>query len=170
MAKPAPSASGFDAATTPPIVVGIGCRRGVAVDEIIALVEDAFATANQSVSLLVAIASLDRKAAEPGLVAAAAYFRIPLRTFTAIELAVSEASVSTKIQTLVGTPSVAEAAALRAGSLLTPKLKSAHATCALALTGPDFDLASFGQAAPGNTPASTASMAASRSLTSNAGP
>ena len=170
MAKPAPSASGFDAAAKPSVVAGIGCRRGVAAAEIITLVEDAFAAASQSVSLLVTIASLDRKAVEPGLLAAAAYFGVPLRTFTASELAVSDASVSPKVQTLVGTSSVAEAAALRAGALLTPKLKSAHATCALAVTGPHFDLASFGQPIAGNTPASTASIAASRSLTSNAGP
>ena len=170
MAKPAPSASGFDASVVPLIVAGIGCRRGVTSAEIIALVEHAFGAANQSPSLLVALASLDRKAAEPGLLAAAAYFGVPLKTFSASELAVSEASASAKIQALVGISSVAEAAALRAGTLLAPKLKSAHATCALALAGPHFNLASFGQAAPGDMPASTASMAASRSLTSNAGP
>jgi cobalt-precorrin 5A hydrolase/precorrin-3B C17-methyltransferase len=170
MAKPAPSVSGFDAAATPSIVAGIGCRRGVASAEIIGLVEHAFAAVGQSPSLLAAIASLDRKADEPGLLAAAAYFGVPLRTFIAGELSVSETGVSPKVQALVGTSSVAEAAALRAGTLLAPKLKSAHATCALALAGPHFDLASFGQAAPGNMPASTASIAASRSLTSNAGP
>ena len=170
MAKPAPSVPGFGTAATPSIVAGIGCRGGVASAEIIALIERAFAAANQSASVLVALASLDRKAAEPGLLAAAAYFGVPLRTFIASELAVSEARVSPQVQALVGTSSVAEAAALRAGSLLTSKLKSAHATCALALAGPHFDLASFGQAAPGNAPVSTASMAASRSLTSNAGP
>ncbi|MDB5535387.1 MAG: cobalamin biosynthesis protein CbiG / cobalt-precorrin-3b C17-methyltransferase [Devosia sp.] len=170
MAKPAPSASPFGAATTRAIVAGIGCRRGAAAAEIIALIEAAFAAAGQSPSLLIALASLDRKSVEPGLLAAAAYFGVPLKTFSAGALTASCASVSTKIQALVGASSVAEAAALRAGTLLTPKLKSAHATCALAATGPDFDLASFGQTAPGNTPASTASMAASRSLTSNAGP
>lgn len=170
MAKPAPSASPFDAAAKRSFVAGIGCRRGVAAAEIIALVEDAFAAANQSASALVAIASLDRKAGEPGLLAAAAYFGVPIKTFTATELTASGASVSSKIEALVGASSVAEAAALRAGTLVMPKLKSARATCALALAGPGFDLASFGQSVPGITPASTASIAASRSLTSNAGP
>jgi cobalamin biosynthesis protein CbiG len=170
MAKSAPSASPFDAAAKRSIVAGIGCRRGVAGTEIVALVEAAFAAAGQSASLLIAIASLDRKAAEPGLLAAVAYFGVPLRTFDVGALTAPGASVSNKIHALVGTSSVAEAAALRAGPLLTPKLKSAHATCALAFTGPDFDLARFGQGVPGNAPASTATIAASRSLTSNAGP
>lgn len=169
MAKSAPSASGFDAATLS-IVAGVGCRRGVVAAEIITLVEDALAAASQSASSLVAIASLDRKADEPGLLAAAAHFGVPFRTFSAAELTASGAPASAKIQTLIGTSSVAEAAALGAGSLLAPKLKSAMATCALAVTGSHFDLASFGQAVPDTTAASTASIAASRSLTSNAGP
>ncbi|MET3900530.1 cobalamin biosynthesis protein CbiG [Devosia sp. UYZn731] len=170
MAKPAPSASPFDVAANHSIVAGIGCRRGVTAAEIITLVEHALATANRSPSTLIAIASLDRKAAEPGLLAAAAYFGIPLRTFNAAQLTASGIVASSKIHALVGTSSVAEAAACRAGALISSKLKSASATCALSATGPDFDLSSFGQAGPGNAPASTASIAASRSLTSIAGP
>jgi cobalamin biosynthesis protein CbiG len=170
MAKPDPSASGFDAAPMRAIIAGIGCRRGVAAAEIIALIESACAAAGQTSSMLVAIASLDRKGDERGLLEAATCLGVPLRTFSAAELEEAGASGSSRVEALVGTSSVAEAAALRAGALLAPKLKSAHATCALAMAGADFDLAGFGQAVGGSAPASTASMAASRSLTSNAGP
>ncbi len=166
MAKPAPSASVLDVPAVTSIVAGIGCRRGADAAEIIALLEHALAAANCSASTLAALASLDRKADEPGLLAAAAYFGVPLRTFATSELSAPEATVSAKVHALVGTSSVAEAAARRAGPLIAPKLKSARVTCALAATGPDFDLDTFGQAAP----ASTASIAASRSPTSNAGP
>jgi cobalt-precorrin 5A hydrolase/precorrin-3B C17-methyltransferase len=170
MAKPVPPAPVIDAPAVPSIVAGIGCRRGADADEIIALLEHALAAADCSASALVALASLDRKADEPGLLAAAAYFCVPLRTFAPGELNTTGTMVSATVRALVGTSSVAEAAARRAGPLIAPRLKSARVTCALAATGPDFRLGAFGQAVPGMAPASTASIAASRSLTSNAGP
>ena len=169
MAKPVRSASSFDAAASPSIVAGIGCRRGADAAEIIALVEGALLAAGRPSSALVALASLDRKADEPGLVAAAMYFGVRVRTFTADEL-VNAVAGSPVVHALVATPSVAEAAAIKAGPLILRKIKSAHVTCALAATDANFDPSRFGQAVPGTAPASTATIAASRSLTSNAGP
>jgi len=169
MAQSDLSSSRRDAADKPMIVAGIGCRHGTDAAEIIALIEKALATTGRTAAALLALASLDRKAGEPGLLAAAAYFGIPFRTFSADELAGSAAG-SARVYALVGTSSVAEAAAARAGRLILSKLKSSRVTCALAMTEGDFELANFGQGFAANVPASTASIAASRSLTSNAGP
>ena len=170
MAKSAPLGSGLEVPQSPAIVAGVGCRRGTGADEIVALVEAALAAAGASPQALVAIGTLDRKAAEPGLLAAAARLGVPLRTFSADQLAASGDQASSKIQALVGVLSVAEATALRAGPLLLSKLKSARATCALSVARPDFDLALFGQAMLGGAPVSMATIASSRLLTSSAGP
>lgn len=145
------------------IVAGIGCRRDTSAAEIVGLIAAALEAAGRHASALVAIATLDRKAAEPGLLAAADQFSIPLRTFAPAQLALAPTAAAPAIEALVGVRSVAEAAARLAGPLILAKQKSAHATCALAVIGPQFDLASFGQP-------SIAATAASRSLTSNAGP
>jgi cobalamin biosynthesis protein CbiG len=145
------------------IVAGIGCRRGTSAAEIVGLVEAALDTAGLQASDLLAIATLDRKAAEPGLLTAAGQFGIPVRIFAAAQLAVVPTPTAPAVEALVGVHSIAEAAAQLAGRIILAKQKSTHATCALAAVGPEFDLASFGQP-------STAATAASRSLTSNAGP
>ena len=63
-------------------------------------------------------------------------FRVPLRTFAADVLATVEVPTpSAVVNGHVGTPSVAEAAALLAsggGALIVPKRRSPHATCAVA--------------------------------------
>lgn len=151
------------------IVAGIGCRKGADAAEIIALIEGALIAANHTPSTLLAIASLDRKAAEPGLLQAAASLGVPLRLFTPGQLAQLGAG-SARVEALVGTPSVAVAAASLAGSLLSARRQSSSVTCALAAVGPDFDLMTFGQPAADAVPASTAATAESRVLTANAGP
>ena len=145
------------------IVAGIGCRRDTSAEEIVGLIHAALDAAGLDASDLLAIATLDSKAAEPGLLAAARQFGIPVRTFAPAQLAVAPIPATPAIEALVGVGSVAEAAARLAGPLILAKQKSAQATCALAAVAPDFDLASFGQP-------SIAATAASRSLTSRAGP
>jgi cobalamin biosynthesis protein CbiG len=68
------------------------------------------------------------------MLAAAAHFGVPLRTFTAADLAaVDVPTPSAVVARHVGTPSVAEAAALLSGArLLVPTTRSEHATCAVA--------------------------------------
>ncbi|WP_375449793.1 cobalamin biosynthesis protein [uncultured Devosia sp.] len=163
MAEPAVASALFDVQI--PVIAGVGCRRGAGAGEIIALLHEAMADAGPAYRLL-AIATLDRKAGEPGLIAAADYFGVPLRALPADQLAGPEPAGSAKVLRLIGVPSVAEATARQAGPLILPKFKSAHATCALAALAPQFDLATFGQPAP----VSTAAIAPSRSLTSTAGP
>ncbi|GAA1424301.1 precorrin-3B C(17)-methyltransferase [Streptomyces thermospinosisporus] len=117
----------------PSLVVGVGASRGVPVEEVLALVGDALREAGVSPASLGELATVDAKAEEPGIVAAARHFGVPLVTYPAEELArVEVPNPSAAPLAAVGTPSVAEASALaRGGELLVPKRKSAMATCAV---------------------------------------
>ncbi|MER6071340.1 precorrin-3B C(17)-methyltransferase [Streptomyces sp. NPDC001817] len=117
----------------PSLVVGVGASRGAPVEEVLGLVEAALREAGLSHRSVAELATVDAKAEEPGLVAAAGRLGVPLVTYSAEELAAVEVpNPSHAPLAAVGTPSVAEAAALlRGGELLVPKRKSAMATCAV---------------------------------------
>ncbi|NJP49402.1 precorrin-3B C(17)-methyltransferase [Streptomyces sp. SBST2-5] len=117
----------------PSLVVGVGASRGVPAEEVLALVGEALREAGVSAASLGELATVDAKAGEPGIVAAARHFGVPLVTYPAEELArVEVPNPSDAPLAAVGTPSVAEASALaRGGELLVPKRKSAMATCAV---------------------------------------
>ncbi|MFE1340969.1 precorrin-3B C(17)-methyltransferase [Streptomyces sp. NPDC058733] len=124
----------------PTLVVGVGASKGAPVDEVLTLVEGALAEAGLCVRSLAELATVDAKAGEPGIVEAAERLGVPLVTYPAEELAAVEVpNPSDAPLAAVGTPSVAEAAALaRGGELLVPKRKSeradgspAMATCAV---------------------------------------
>ncbi|MFI9599134.1 precorrin-3B C(17)-methyltransferase [Streptomyces sp. NPDC052043] len=124
----------------PTLVVGVGASRGAPVEEVLGLVEGALRDAGLSPASLAELATVDAKAEEPGLVEAARRLGVPLVTHSAEELAaVDVPNPSRAPLAAVGTPSVAEAAALvRGGELLVPKRKSeradgapAMATCAV---------------------------------------
>ncbi|MFI1913019.1 cobalamin biosynthesis protein [Nocardia sp. NPDC020380] len=94
----------------PQLAVGVGARPGVAADVIVAAVREALADA-----AIHCLATVDRRAAEPGPAAAAALLGVPLRVFSPGELAaVPVPTPSPRTATAVGTASVAEAAALLA--------------------------------------------------------
>ncbi|MFJ1839117.1 Rv2231c family pyridoxal phosphate-dependent protein CobC [Streptomyces sp. NPDC088175] len=119
-----------DSAAVPPpasLAVGVGASRGAPVDEILGLIRDTLHGAGLSPSSVAELVTVDTKADEPGIVAAAAALGVPLRTYPAGELARIEVpGPSGAPLAAVGTPSVAEAAALAAGGeLLVPKRKSA---------------------------------------------
>ncbi|MEU3982635.1 precorrin-3B C(17)-methyltransferase [Streptomyces sp. NPDC026672] len=121
----------------PSLVVGVGASKGVPVDEVLGLVGEALREAGLSVRSVARLATVDAKAAEPGVVGAAERLGVPLVTYSAEELAAVEVpNPSAAPLAAVGTPSVAEAAALvGGGELLVPKRKSAGrpamATCAV---------------------------------------
>ncbi|WP_406328960.1 precorrin-3B C(17)-methyltransferase [Streptomyces sp. NBC_00203] len=124
----------------PSLVVGVGASKGAPVDEILGLVEGTLRDAGLSVKSVAELATVDAKADEPGIVGAAEHLGVPVVTYTAEELATVEVpNPSDAPLAAVGTPSVAEAAALvRGGELLVPKRKSeradglpAMATCAV---------------------------------------
>ncbi|MFF3983056.1 precorrin-3B C(17)-methyltransferase [Streptomyces sp. NPDC001797] len=124
----------------PSLVVGVGASQGAPADEVLGLVGTALRDAGLSPRSIAELATVDAKSGEPGLVEAAARLGVPLVTYSAEELAaVQVPNPSDAPLAAVGTPSVAEAAALaRGGELLVPKRKSqredgrpAMATCAV---------------------------------------
>ncbi|WP_344328056.1 precorrin-3B C(17)-methyltransferase [Streptomyces macrosporus] len=139
----------------PTLSVGVGASRGAPADEIVGLVERALADAGLSARCVAELATVEAKADEPGIVEAARRLGVPVRTHPAEELAaVPVPHPSDAPLAAVGTPSVAEAAALLAcgegAELLVPKRKSepegraAMATCAVARRRPRGRLAIVG--------------------------
>ncbi|MFF8588243.1 precorrin-3B C(17)-methyltransferase [Streptomyces althioticus] len=121
----------------PTLVVGVGASKGAPVEEVLGLLEDVLREAGLSRACVAELATVDAKSDEPGLVEAARRLGVPLVTHPAEALArVVVPNPSDAPLAAVGTPSVAEAAALvGGGELLVPKRKSAGspamATCAV---------------------------------------
>lgn len=129
------------------LVAGVGCARLTPADQIIAHIEQTFAQAGLSPGSLAALASIDLKADEPGLRAAAAHFGVPLRLFTPDELALETVpNPSAVVAAETGTPSVAEASALKAGPLLVEKRKAPRVTCAIGRSPQPIDPVTLGRA------------------------
>jgi len=131
------------------LVAGVGCSRGAAADEVIGLVEASLSEAGLSPLSLAVLATVEIKADEPGLHAAAAHFGVPLRLFSVAELAAEGDRLpnpSTAVEAEIGIPGVAEAAALKAGELVVTKRKSANATCAIGRAQTPVDAEEFGRA------------------------
>lgn len=138
----------------PSLVVGVGASKGAGVDEVYGLVRDALRAAGLSPLSVAELATVDAKADEPGIVGAADRLGVPVRTYPAGALAaIAVPNPSDAPLAAVGTPSVAEAAALaagRGGELLVPKRKSspegrpAMATCAVVRRAPRGRLAVVG--------------------------
>ena len=105
--------------------VGIGCQRGVSKLAIQRAIESVFTEYNLDLATVAGLATVDRKANEPGLVEychASGWF---LKIYSPERLnSVAVNHSSPRVASLVGTVSVAEAAALCAAQtniLLVPK-------------------------------------------------
>ncbi|MEU4357929.1 Rv2231c family pyridoxal phosphate-dependent protein CobC [Streptomyces virginiae] len=129
------------------LVVGVGGRAGVSVEEVCALVEETLRGAGLAAEAVTALATLDSKVGEAGIAGAAERFGVPVLGYPADRLAdVAVPHPSEAARAATGTPSVAEAAALVAGGeLLVPKRRSLSATCAVA-TAQAHDLRHHGDA------------------------
>jgi cobalt-precorrin 5A hydrolase len=125
------------------VVLGIGCDRGTSHATLAAAVARALREAAVPHDAVVAVASIDKKQDEAGLLALAREHDWPLRFFPASELArVVVPNPSETVRRHMGTPAVAEAAALLAAhgsadALLVEKLKhrdadGKHATVSIA--------------------------------------
>ncbi len=121
------------------IVAGIGCKRGAGAGDIEAAIRAALSNTGIAAGDLTAIATGSAKAAEAGIVAAAAKFGLSVVPIPDIELKTAGARVTTRsdrVLALTGVPSLAEAAALAAAGaasrLISPRLVVGAATCALA--------------------------------------
>lgn len=118
----------------PSLVVGIGASRGAGSDEIGALVDAALADAGLSPLAVHTAATVEAKADEQGLLAAVAHRGWRLTCLPAERLAATAVPTPSEVvRAAVGTPSVAEAAALHlGGELVVAKRRSATATVAVA--------------------------------------
>lgn len=132
------------------IVAGIGFATAADAQEVIELIDACLAEAGYAAGQLAAIATHTRKLGTAVPLRVAAHFGVPLRLLDDRDLAME---------------GLAEGAAAAAGPLRLRKRKSRYATCALADCGPGFVAAAFGQ-----SPISSAPMAASTLSTSSAGP
>ncbi|MBO0814995.1 MAG: precorrin-3B C(17)-methyltransferase [Actinobacteria bacterium] len=130
----------------PSLVAGVGASKGVTADEVLALLDEALAVGGLSRGSVAALATVDAKAAEEGIVAAARRRGWPLHSYPPGQLAaVAVPNPGEAALAAVGTPSVAEAAALASGNeLVVTKRKSAMATVALARIRPRGRLALVG--------------------------
>ena len=131
----------------PSLIVGVGTSRGAPAEQIGQLIDGTLAELGLSAGSVRYIATADVKADEPGLLAAAAGRGWPVVTFPAGRLAaVPVPNPSEVVRRAVGTPSVAEAAALiePGATLLAAKRASAHATVAVARGRPRGRLAVIG--------------------------
>ncbi|HEV7871541.1 MAG TPA: Rv2231c family pyridoxal phosphate-dependent protein CobC [Modestobacter sp.] len=128
------------------ITVGVGASTGATVAEVLAAVDAVLPAADGPVRL----ATLDARAAEPGLREAAASRGWPLTGHPASALAaVAVPTPSARVAAAVGTPSVAEAAALLGGGELVVG-KTVHGRVTVAVAQ-DVDLHHHGdvEATPG---------------------
>ncbi|NKL21389.1 cobalamin biosynthesis protein [Rhizobium leguminosarum] len=123
-------------------VLGLGCERGTPPAEVLALAIEALDVAAIGAAELTAIASIDSRRLEPAILAVAAHFSVPAVFFGALRLEEETprlANPSAIVFAHVGCHGVSEAAALAAAGsdaeLAVAKIKSAHATAAVARSG-----------------------------------
>lgn len=124
---------GLAALHPPSLVVGVGTSTGAPPTEVAHLVEVALADAGLAPASMAEVATLDRRATDPAILA----LGLPVRAYSAEALAnVPVPSPSAVVADAVGTPSVSEAAALLAAGagaeLVVAKRRSAAATVAVA--------------------------------------
>ncbi|WP_280266305.1 cobalamin biosynthesis protein [Nocardia wallacei] len=112
-------------------VVGVGLRPSVRAVDIVDAIREAVGD-----KVVRCLATVDRRAGEPGLVEAAAELGVPIVAFEVAELAEVEVpNPRARTAAAIGAPSVAEAAALRAaagGDLVVPKRVRPGITVAVA--------------------------------------
>jgi cobalt-precorrin 5A hydrolase len=129
--------------TAPTLVVGLGCQRGCPASTLRALLDQALQAYNIELRAIRALASIDLKRDEPGLLQLAEQLALPLTVFTSAQLAAYEPQLSHRSEIAferTGCYGVAESAALalaeqltqNPAKLLITRQKYAQATFALA--------------------------------------
>jgi cobalt-precorrin 5A hydrolase len=124
------------------IVAGIGSRKGVSVEEVLAAVETALEAHGLAMSALTALATVTLKENEDAIAAAGRTLNLPVIIVDDAALQVASQrtlSNSSLSQELAGTPSVSEASALAAAgkgaTLLGSRTVLGPVTCAIAISG-----------------------------------
>jgi len=127
----------------PTLVVGLGCQRGCPASTLRALLDQALQAHRIELRAVKALATIDLKRDEPGLLELATQLNLPLRFFSSAELAGYQQRLSHQSQIAferTGCYGVAESAALAMAEqllqapakLLIARQKYAQATLALA--------------------------------------
>ena len=135
------------------LALGVGCERGADPAALEALVRRALADHDLAPASVAAVVSIDLKADEPAVLAAATALDRPVRFFDAATLEAETprlANPSDIVFQAVGCHGVAEAAALAAagpdGTLIVPKRRGDRVTCAIALAPDVIDASAVGRA------------------------
>jgi len=119
------------------LAVGVGCRKGAGMADVLDVVRAALAAKRLSPLSVRVLASIEAKRGEPGILEAAAALGAKTVFFSARELgAASPPNPSAMVAKHMGVSSVCEAAAMIAAGttrLLATKVKSGTATAAVAL-------------------------------------
>ena len=164
----------------PVLALGVGTSRGCSNLELATLARRTLRDAGFAAEAVAAVVSIDLKMDEPAVLELARTFAVPARFFDAKRLRRETRRLtnpSPETFRTTGCYGVAEGAALAAvgaaGSIVVPKRKSAHATCAVARAPLPLDPTRFGRArgslaiigiGPGSaewrTPEASASLAA----------
>ncbi|AVQ72405.1 precorrin methylase [Microcystis sp. MC19] len=121
--------------------LGIGCIRGTEKAVIDRAIRDVFKRYHLSLAAIAGIATLDIKADEQGLIAYCQEKGLPLKTFTAEELRdINVPNPSAIVHKKEGTPSVAEAAALKMGDtlLVSKQIEAKSVTVAVSLAAREY--------------------------------
>ncbi len=123
-------------------VLGIGCRKGVTVERLMLVINQFSEARHIPLERIKLLASVEQKAAEPGLKLLSEIQKWPRQFFSSEVLAqIPVPNPSETPLKVVGTPSVAEAAALAGAGenavLVVEKMKFDDVTVALALIGSD---------------------------------
>jgi cobalt-precorrin 5A hydrolase len=117
------------------LVAGLGCHRGTPAQELIDFIKRTFQQESISLLCLKALATIEARCDEPGLLEAARSLGVEFTWFTAAELQnLKVPNPSPHAARHLGVASVSEAAALKAGGaeLIVPKRKDPNATLAVA--------------------------------------
>ncbi len=124
------------------VIAGIGCRKGVSAEEVLAAVAEALDHFGVARPHLEALATGEIKLDEGGIAAASEKLGLPLQIIGIAELKVADdrtVSCSEKSLEITGVGSVSEAAALAGAGpysvLLGPRLAVGPVTCAIAVSG-----------------------------------
>lgn len=117
------------------LVAGMGCHKGTPAEELVEFIKQTFKQEGLSLLSLKALATIEAKKEEPGLLMAARSLGVEFLWFTATELEdIPVPNPSLWVARHMKVASVSEAAALKAGGveLIVTKQKSPNATLAVA--------------------------------------
>jgi len=123
------------------LVVGVGCERGVTLEEIESAIQDTIAQHRLAFSSLRNLATVTLKQDEAALMAFAVKYHLPIRYYSPAELrsVTTAPNPSAEVECAIGVPGVCEPAALLSAGvthLVVPKVKCGRVTVAVARRTP----------------------------------